>query len=361
MVTKKTGFSLDLLIHPGETLIEVLEDRNMTQKELALRTGVSPKHISKVVNGSAAITAEFAAKLEYALNIEACFWMNLQSQYDLEKATCEDQQNISNEEIDIAKQLKDIWNYLVKINLVKPIRLYADRVIELRKLLDVSNLTAIPRLQHTAIYRKASHVSINPYVLFAWQKLCLMTVSESSISNTLDLEKLKSYLPQIKRLMFVDINVAIKNLKQLLGECGVNFTVIQNFRGAPVQGYIEKLSNDTLLLCLTIRGKFADIFWFSLFHEIAHILHEDFESGYIDYDFEKNEIEENADKFASNVLIESNSYNHFVSNNDFTLQAIKSLAKNNNVPNYIVIGRLQKEERLAWTAFADQKVKYDWK
>ena len=35
------GLSRDFIIHPGETLAEVLEDREMSQKELAIRTGMT--------------------------------------------------------------------------------------------------------------------------------------------------------------------------------------------------------------------------------------------------------------------------------------------------------------------------------
>lgn len=360
MATKRIGLYPDLLIHPGETLAEVLETRNMTQKELAVRTGVTPKHISKVINGGASITADFAAKLEYALNIEASFWMNLQSEYDIERVACADQNSITEAEIDIARQLKDIWNYLVKIKIVEPLQFYRDRVLELRKILDVSNLTVIPRLQNNAVFRKASHTTINPYVLYAWQKLCVMKVSESKVTAALDLSKLRSYLPNIKTLMFDDINFALSELKKILEECGIKFTVIQNFRGAPVQGYIEKTDNGGLLLCLTIRGKYADIFWFSLFHEIAHIIYEDFEYEYVDYDFEENEIEKRADEFASNILIAPNAYSTFVNNADFSLRAINKLAKENNVPNYIVIGRLQKQGLIPWSKYPKEKLRYEW-
>lgn len=361
MATKITGLSPELLIHPGETLSEVLEDRNMNQNELALRTGVSRKHISHVINGKASITADFAAKLEYALNIEASFWMNLQSDYDLEKAACEDQRSITEEEIDIAKQLKDIWAYLVNEMSYPSIRLYKDRVILLRRFLDVSNLTLIPRLQQSAVFRKATHTEINPYVLFAWQKLCVMTISETNITDRIDLEKLKQYLPKIKSLMFIEINDAIKQLKDLFSECGIYFTVIKNFPGAPVQGYIEKISEKGLLLCLTIRGKRADIFWFSLYHEIGHILNEDFEKGYVDYNFEKNDRENRADNFAKNKLIDPVMYEKFIQTKGYkSREKIKELAKQNGVPDYIVWGRLQKEEILPWSAYPDMRVSYEW-
>lgn len=78
------GLSRDYMIHPGETLAEVIEDREMTQRELAVRTGMTEKHISTVIHGQKGISAAFARKLENALGIEASFWVNLQANYDRE-------------------------------------------------------------------------------------------------------------------------------------------------------------------------------------------------------------------------------------------------------------------------------------
>ena len=55
----------------------------------------------------------------------------------------------------------------------------------------------------------------------------------------------------------------------------IDFSVMKNFRGAPVQGYIFRRSDGVYQMVLTIRGAFADIFWFSLFHELGHIVNGD--------------------------------------------------------------------------------------
>ncbi len=71
-------------------------------------------------------------------------------------------------------------------------------------------------------------------------------------------------------------NVDFQNhLKTVLGEYGIDFSVVKNFRGAPVQGYIFRRSDGVYQMVLTIRGAFADIFWFSLFHELGHIVNGD--------------------------------------------------------------------------------------
>ena len=77
-------FDRDLIIHPGETIEELLADRGMSQRELASRCGVTEIHVSNVISGKRNITASFAKKLEYAFGIEAGFWLSLQNLYDEE-------------------------------------------------------------------------------------------------------------------------------------------------------------------------------------------------------------------------------------------------------------------------------------
>ena len=84
MAVNTIGLSREFIIHPGETLAEVIEDRDMSQHDLAVRTGMTEKHISTVINGQKNISPSFAKKLEYALGLDASFWMNLQNNYDRE-------------------------------------------------------------------------------------------------------------------------------------------------------------------------------------------------------------------------------------------------------------------------------------
>ena len=82
MMEKSNGLSLELIVHPGETIKELLNDKNMNQEELAIRTGYSAKHISEVLSGKKSISSKFANSLEYVFNIPTEFWINLQGIYD---------------------------------------------------------------------------------------------------------------------------------------------------------------------------------------------------------------------------------------------------------------------------------------
>lgn len=72
-------------ITPGEILLtEFLEPLGITQYRLAQAIGVPQTRISEIVRGKRAITTETALLLSKALNVDARFWINIQTDYDLE-------------------------------------------------------------------------------------------------------------------------------------------------------------------------------------------------------------------------------------------------------------------------------------
>ncbi|MGI6650127.1 MAG: HigA family addiction module antidote protein [Syntrophomonadaceae bacterium] len=359
MVKNKNGLSRDFIIHPGETLKEILEDRGMSQRELAARTGVTESYISSVVNCQKAISVSFAKKLEYALDIDASFWINLQANYDKELADFEEINEISGEELEILNRLNSIITHLKQIGFLEKEAYGPIIVIQLRKLLNVSSLIRIPEVSQAGAYRLAKTTKVDPYVLFTWLRMCDLIVKDQQIEQGLDIDKLKDKIPRIKDLMFEDVAVIQPRLKEYLSECGIKFSIVKHFRGAPVQGVIKKNDDGTLNLLMTTRRKFADIFWFTFFHEIGHIINGDIEDKLIDYDFAKGELEDRADKFAANTLIDTAEYNSFVRKRDFSLPSIKKICADQGIPTYILIGRLQRDKHLKYHQYSTEKVRYE--
>ena len=75
--------NIDLIaFHPGQYIGELIEDYNMSQKEFAEKLGLSPRTISKLVNGEESISNDIAQKLEKLTNISMKTWLNLQASYD---------------------------------------------------------------------------------------------------------------------------------------------------------------------------------------------------------------------------------------------------------------------------------------
>ena len=74
-------------IHPGEVLMEdFIEGFGITQHKLAVSIGVPPRRINEIVHGKRAITADTALRLGRYFGVEAQFWLNLQSRYEIELA-----------------------------------------------------------------------------------------------------------------------------------------------------------------------------------------------------------------------------------------------------------------------------------
>ncbi len=106
MVKRTNGLSREFIIHPGETLVEMLEDRGMTQRELAIRTDVKEPYVSAIINCHKPISATFAEKLEDALGVDASFWTNLQANYDEEIADYAEINRKASEEVESLFHLK---------------------------------------------------------------------------------------------------------------------------------------------------------------------------------------------------------------------------------------------------------------
>lgn len=73
---------LGYAIHPGEILKEYLTDSGMSQKELAIKTGLNKTFLNEIIKGKRPITMATALKLEKAFSFDAQFWGNLQLIYD---------------------------------------------------------------------------------------------------------------------------------------------------------------------------------------------------------------------------------------------------------------------------------------
>lgn len=361
MAVKKTGISRDLIIHPGETIADVLEDRGITQAELAARTGVSPAYVSSVISGKKDISGKFAFALEYALGVPKSFWLNLQANYDAELLELNKNQTITEEEREARKSLKDVVKYLRKEGKMPGGERIDESIISLREALNFSNIANLKDIVPAGAFRMASNTAVDPYVLGAWIRMCQLAENCNSVKTVFDVGQVDKLVNEVKNIM-LDKNASIQaDLKDVMRRYGIDFSAARNFRGAPVHGYLSLKSDGTYQMVVTIRGAFADIFWFSLFHELGHIVNGDLGKNmkFLD-DGTDEEKERKADLFASNKLINPQEYSRFVKKNDYSIEAILTFAETQQVMPYIIIGRLQKEKRLSYKCYSEYKLRYKW-
>lgn len=363
MAAKNHGISLDLLIHPGETISDLLDDRGITQKELAQRAGVSEAFLSDVIHGKKDISKSLAIGLEYALGISTSFWLNLQANYDAELLSIQEEDSVQDEERTVLTVINEIVKHLKTTRVVSPSLTTDQTVICLRKYFRVSSLGDLKKLAPAGAFRMSEKAHIEPTVLGAWLCICKAQGDTQRINTAFDPTKTNELIDKIKQIMCSAKGDPQKPLKELFAQYGIDFSIVHNFRGAPVHGYIARKEDESYQMVLTIRGAFADIFWFSLFHELGHIVNGDLSKpgSFIDADYNKNsDMERAADHFASGALLDPNSYKIFISKEVFSFPAINSFAKQQNVPSFVVIGRLQKDNKIPWNRFTKYKPRYKW-
>ena len=196
-----------IAIPPGMTIKEVLENRHMTQKELASRMDMSEKHISKLINGEVPLTQDVALRLERVFGVDASFWNGLEAGYR-EKILKVEYENSIDEEINFAKPFG--YAKLARLGIVPETKKKAEQVNNLQKFFEVASLKSVAdemdKAKQSAIYTlvqitkgESRFVEVNPY----------------------DCELLKAFIPQIKELSQESLTVAKEPLKDMLAASGV--------------------------------------------------------------------------------------------------------------------------------------------
>lgn len=361
MAIKKTGISADLVIHPGETIADVLEERNISQVELANRTGTSAAYISNVIAGKKDISSKFAMALEYALDVPKSFWLNLQANYEAEMLELNEASTITEDELAILPELNEVVSQLKKAHMISN-GTQEDTILSLRKLFRLSDISKLATIQASGAFRMSTKVNVNPAVMGAWIRLCQIICEQNTKTiPEFDPQKVDMLIQELKEIMPNPDCDLQADVQSIMERYGIKFNIVQNFRGAPVQGYISRGKDNEYQMMLTIRGATSDVFWFSLFHEIGHIVNGDVtKASNIIETIDRIDVEKEnaADRFAEDALLSRSSYTDFVNADDFGAIAIEDFAMCQGVPAYVVVGRLQKEGRLPYSKFNKYKIHY---
>lgn len=353
------GTSREFIIHPGETLEEILENKGITQKELANVTGFSPSFINNVISGKKNISAKFAAKLEYALRIPCSYWIKLQAYYDAEIAKFEELNNITEEEIIVFRKLSQIFEYYRrKVDIFSNSADERIQISEFREFLQVGNLNCLNSFAYGK-FRMSETSHIDDYVLGTWVRISENLTRSTPINTDFKKDNIDLIVTKLKEIMCSPIESMVDNIKDLFADNGVAFEVVENFTGAPVQGYLSLREDGKYQMTLTIRNKYADIFWFTLFHELGHLYNNDLgkNKSFIDIENFGDDCEEKANIFASNKLLNKIGYQSLI-NGKIDIHKIEEFAKENGVESYVVIGRLQKDGIIPYNRYSRYKPRF---
>ena len=354
----------DLAIPPGEYLEEVLEELGMSKAELARRMGRPATKMSAIFKGEKTITPETAMQLEKVVGVPANIWLGMESEYRLALARQAEEEQIA-EEIKLLTPF--CYNDLAKQGVVEKLTSRREKVLELQRFFGVASLLYISpngALRYQPAFRvgRAGTAAVKPHAVAAWLRMGEVLADRMDCAP-FDPAKLEDTLNEIRAMTLKLPQEFQQALRDRLAACGVALVTVPHFPGTKAHGATFWISDEKAVLMLSIRGRWADIFWFSLFHELGHILRHGRKAVIIEdgsFTAEQQAREEDANAFARDYLILPADYERFVSGSNFYPEAIATYAREIGIDAGILVGRLQHDGLLPHQMGNKLRTKYEW-
>jgi len=347
--------------HPGYYIADIIEDMNISQAEFATRMGTTAKTLSQLINGQANISNDLAKKLSVMLGTSVDVWQNLQNTYDQKLIEIQQSKDFD-AQAELVKKID--YKYFVDFIGLPMTRSIKGKVTNLCKFFKVADLRIMLKPDFLVNFRSSSSCNRERQIINsrAWIQTA-MNLSKNIETKPYNAEKLKGYLPELRGMTVKEPKVFLPRMNEIFSECGIAFILLPHLKNSGVNGAVKWVTEDRVVLAMNNRGLDADKFWFSLFHEIKHVLQQKIKMVFISSTVEEmididNHLEIEADKFATNYLISSADYKRFAPSRYTSDDEIVEFAKTIGIHPGIVVGRLQHDGILAQNRCSKLKEKY---
>jgi len=357
MTAIRNAYNPDYTVHPGQYLEEVLESRGIGKTEFAARCGLSLKTVSQIVHGKASFSPDVALRFQSVIGVSAEIWLGLLSSHQLHESRTEEASRLAGAE-EWARKFP--LNNLRRLGIVSAGRDWSRTVHELLSFFNVSSpetWESYYKAQAVA-YRKSPTLLASSYSIATWLRIAEREAGGRAVQRH-DRSVLMAALPRIRALA--------KKLPDefetpLCEECaagGVALVFVPELPATRISGAAKWLTTHKAMVALSLRHRTNHHFWFTLFHELGHVLLHGRKDVFIDSDTENRlRLEKEADDFARKQLIPPADYTGFVARGDFYKPAIMRFANGVSVAPGIVVGMLQHDGHIQYSWHNDLKVKF---
>lgn len=334
----------------------ILTKKKWTQRDLALRAGVSEKHISKVLSGDIRLSIELAVAFEFVLGKNASEWLDIARADEIERV-----KSSESDDRDLLDLFKPCYRELVQ---KEKIQKSNDPYRDLLKFFGVSSLGNVQHVEKIAF--RGEKDEVDKPTLAAWLRVGELEAKEQDLIGTFNKGLVKEYIPKFRALTTKDDGGYVSSeLKRLCNECGIHLVFTPYYKKTYINGAVRWLKDEPIIQ-LNDKLNYKDTFWFSFFHELAHLLlhskkiseeslfrdkeqeHEEF------FEFRKHQglspeavmREQEADNFAQKALIPTKQYREiqkFLKSNPVEA-VINYFSEEMNLDKGIIAGRLAYEQ-----------------
>ncbi len=342
MMSKNNEYIPPIMFHPGEMLAEKLEELNMPIKEFALRCQKPEKTIHSVLNGGSSITSDMAVRFENVLRIPAHFWMKMQCDYD-EFLARQRQQEMIMQAVDWMRNFPVAD--MQKKGFLSNARTTQEKARSLLEYFGIAKYEAWEDYYQNQTLATAFRLSLsgmeNKYSLSAWLRHGELKVFDRRTDKKFSHEALSKQVPLMLRLANSHPEDFLNELIRLCSDVGIVLVYTPHIRNSKARGAVRWINGNPLVQISDCR-KLYDIFWFSFFHEIGHIvLHNKkdiFLEGISEYIGRDETKEEEADCYASNLLVPDSVVSRL--HLPYSNKMVEALSRKTGIHQAFLVGRM---------------------
>ena len=289
------------VFHPGIILMDELNDRQLTQAEFSAIIDRPARTVNEIIKGKRGITPETAEVIGAALGTSADMWLGMQAEFDL--FILNQKRQGKNQEIRKRSELYNLFPIadLVRRQYIKTKKKVDELEHDVLTLLGVTSLDDF-RSRSLALYRTSDGDIVQSY-LKSWILLGKSKATELKGIGEYKKTKLTDFAPKIRT--YSKRGEGIKEIILELNKIGVRVIVLPHFSKTRVDGAACWLDNKNPVVLLSLRYDRIDNFYFTLLHEIGHLLLHDATKTFVDIDIYRqtdNQQEKEANEFATKSL-----------------------------------------------------------
>ena len=334
-------FRPDYVIPPGETLRDQLAEMNLSQAELAVRAGLSTKHVNQIIKGSAPITPETAIVLERITGIPANVWNRREADY---------RERLLRAKPPVLGAEDERWLSSLPVKeLQKRGRLPDERdrgrLFEaVLSFFGVADREAWERIwrRPVASFRRSQAYASSPGAVVSWLRIAQIEAQQAKV-QPYSAQRFRKALREIRALTaHGDAN----RIVEICAAAGVVVVFVREVTGCRISGAAWWATPSRAVVALSDRYKKDDYFWFAFFHEAAHVLLHSKKETFIDDGSDNDIVEDEANKFAADLLIPPDrapELSGLATDSD-----VRAFASEIGVAAGIVVGRLQHDGLWGW-------------
>lgn len=358
-MSDRSAFERDWRAPPGATIRAIMASRGMLDGDVSAKLDLTPEDLTELINGQAVIDRDLADRLAAAFGPSARFWLAREMLYrhppqPTPPEGWAEERTAFIARLPVADMRKlgwiDAYDRTSRQEVV--LRFFEDDYGDWRR-------NGRDILEAVAFRTSPSHVA-DPAAVAAWLRQGIRQARNLHCADW-NPGGLVQALVAIRALTREkNPRTFFPKLVDLGQQCGVAIVCVRTPSGCRASGATHFSPWGVPIIQLSFRYRSDDHFWFTVFHEIGHLLlHRDSPMFVEGVDYISGQEEAEADAFAQDTLIENNIQDDMLSlGSDF--KKVMRFAKRAGVSPGIVVGQMQKRGLVRYDQLNFLKTRYNW-